>query len=163
MLVGAGVFTASMKHEHKHIVKYDLKTPDELHVLERGSLAAFEEGPDGACSRLAPGCVAVVECGWPLVFSDYWARAPCPNGEPVTSIPSDWGLAYQFFEESSTLLPPLNTTIRALHRMCVIRNTFSMGMNHGEYLGRNQTSSPAAARRARNHIQLFGRDAIATQ
>lgn len=46
--------------------------------------------------------------------------------------------------------------ILALHRMCVIRNILSMGMNHGECFGRNQTSSPAAARRARRIGFLCG-------
>lgn len=40
-----------------------------------------------------------------------------PNGEPVTTIPSDFGLAYQFFETDTTLLPQLESTIRALHKM----------------------------------------------
>ena len=40
-----------------------------------------------------------------------------PNGEPVTTIPSDWGQAYQFFESESTLLPALETTIRDIHKL----------------------------------------------
>lgn len=59
----------------------------------------------------------VAECGWPLVFQDYWARFPCPNGEPVTTIPSDYGMAYQFFRTDTTLLPPLEASIRELHAM----------------------------------------------
>ena len=40
-------------------------------------------------------------------------------------------------------------SFRWLHFMCVLRNVFSMGWNHGEYGGKNQTSMSAAQNKIR--------------
>lgn len=72
----------------------------------------------GKCTIPISDCQVVEECGWPIMMSEIWGRYPCPNGEPVTTIPADFGLAYQFFESDSgsTLQPPLEATIRELHK-----------------------------------------------
>eukprot|EP00041_Stephanoeca_diplocostata_P031003 m.952723 g.952723 ORF g.952723 m.952723 type:complete len:222 (+) comp23868_c2_seq34:150-815(+) len=75
------------------------------------------------CDDLIQDCDVIVECGWPLMFSEVWGKYPCPNGEPETKIPSDFGLAYQFFESPTTLLKGLESTIRELHHVIGNVNT----------------------------------------
>ena len=69
------------------------------------------------CADLISGCQVFSTISWPLFFQTYWASYPCPNGQPVTAIPSDWGLAYMFMQHKATLLPELEAAIRSLHKM----------------------------------------------
>ena len=69
-----------------------------------------------SCSELMSDCQVFSTISWPLFFQSYWASYPCPNGQPVTSIPSDWGLAYMFMQHKATLLPELDVAVRNLHK-----------------------------------------------